>query len=277
MDEPYGWRESRWELGRGYLPPPAPRFKVVAYDSGSSRTSCATSPRWAASWTWCRPRRRRPPSSSGSPMASFSRTGPGIQKACPVPRSSPSRGLIGKAPIFGICLGNQILGLAFGGATYKLKFGHHGANHPVRDLLARTSRDHVAEPRVRRRSQIRGPRRPRGDPRQSQRRHVRGHAASGAADLLRPVPSRRPRPVLTTRTTCSIASSTCWRRVTVARSRAAVRRIRHDTLDRSPTSGCSASSAGFARAVESWGEVRKGGEAPPPSSHERRLIRCRST
>lgn len=45
-----------------------------------------------------------------------------------------TRKLIGKLPIFGICLGHQILGLALGGKTYKLKFGHHGANHPVKDL-----------------------------------------------------------------------------------------------------------------------------------------------
>jgi carbamoyl-phosphate synthase small subunit len=44
------------------------------------------------------------------------------------------RGLLGKVPVFGICLGHQILGLAAGGRTYKLPFGHHGANHPVKDI-----------------------------------------------------------------------------------------------------------------------------------------------
>jgi carbamoyl-phosphate synthase small subunit len=54
--------------------------------------------------------------------------------------------LLGKLPIFGICLGQQILGMALGGRTYKLKFGHHGANHPVKDLdtgkIAITSQNH---------------------------------------------------------------------------------------------------------------------------------------
>lgn len=56
------------------------------------------------------------------------------------------RELIGKLPIFGICLGNQMIGLALGGKTYKLKFGHHGANHPVKDLesgrISITSQNH---------------------------------------------------------------------------------------------------------------------------------------
>ena len=54
--------------------------------------------------------------------------------------------------MFGICLGHQILALALGGRTYKLKFGHRGANHPVKELRDRQGRDHLAEPRLRRRS-----------------------------------------------------------------------------------------------------------------------------
>ena len=59
-----------------------------------------------------------------------------------------------KVPLFGICLGHQILGLALGGTTYKLKFGHHGANHPVMDLGDAQGRDHLAEPRLRRRRRL---------------------------------------------------------------------------------------------------------------------------
>ena len=59
--------------------------------------------------------------------------GPG-DPAAVAPVIETTRQLIGKLPIFGICLGHQMLGLALGGKTYKLKFGHHGANHPVKDL-----------------------------------------------------------------------------------------------------------------------------------------------
>ena len=64
------------------------------------------------------------------------------------------RGLLGKAPIFGICLGHQLLSLACGAKTFKLKFGHRGANQPVLNLRHRPRRDHCAEPRFCRRRGI---------------------------------------------------------------------------------------------------------------------------
>jgi carbamoyl-phosphate synthase small subunit len=67
------------------------------------------------------------------PDGVFLSNGPGDPEAVPYLVESV-RGVIGKAPVFGICLGHQIIGLAAGGRTYKLPFGHHGANHPVRDL-----------------------------------------------------------------------------------------------------------------------------------------------
>ena len=62
---------------------------------------------------------------------------------------STIRGLLGKKPIFGICLGHQLLGLACGAKTFKLKFGHRGANQPVQNLDTGARRNHVAEPRLR--------------------------------------------------------------------------------------------------------------------------------
>ena len=121
---------------------------------------------------------------------------------------STVRGLIGKVPIFGICLGNQILGLAAGGGTYKLKFGHHGANHPVKDLATGrveiTAQNHgfAVDPDVGARGA--------GfeeSARQPQRRDLGGHAPPRAAGLLRPVPSGGLAGPARRRTTCSIASS----------------------------------------------------------------------
>ena len=130
---PHGWTEGDWVVGRGYRPPPAPRFRVVAFDSGIKSNilrqlaamGCALEVMPAATPAEAVLERK--------PDGVFLSNGPGDPEAVDY-LVRAVRGLIGKLPIFGICLGNQILGLAAGGSTYKLKFGHHGANHPVKDL-----------------------------------------------------------------------------------------------------------------------------------------------
>jgi carbamoyl-phosphate synthase small subunit len=130
---PHGWTEGTWELGRSFTQPPAPRHRVVAFDSGIKRnilrqlTAVGCTVEVVPAGT--------PPEAvlERKPDGVFLSNGPGDPE--PVDYLVRSvRALIGRVPIFGICLGHQILGLALGGATYKLKFGHHGANHPVKDL-----------------------------------------------------------------------------------------------------------------------------------------------
>ena len=130
---PHGWDEATWDRVRGYREPPAARFRVVAFDSGIKlnilrqlvSVGChvnvvpASTPAAAVL--------------EQKPDGVFLSNGPGDPEGVPY-LIEAVRGLLGKVPIFGICLGHQILGLAAGGSTYKLKFGHHGANHPVKDL-----------------------------------------------------------------------------------------------------------------------------------------------
>ena len=113
------------------VPPNAePEFHVVAYDYGIKRNILRHLVQIGARVTVV-------PSDTGSddvlalkPDGVFLSNGPGDPE--PLQRQSAQvQKLIGKVPVFGICLGHQILGLALGGKTYKLKFGHHGANHPV--------------------------------------------------------------------------------------------------------------------------------------------------
>jgi len=131
--EAYGWSEGEWTLERGYSTPPPARFKVVAYDAGI-KLNILRQLSTAGCEVVVVP--------AGTPTAGvlehkpdgvFLSNGPGDPEGVPYLIESV-RALIGRVPIFGICLGHQILGLAAGGRTYKLPFGHHGANHPVRDL-----------------------------------------------------------------------------------------------------------------------------------------------
>ena len=132
-EAPFAWQEGSWELARGYVPPPASHLRVVAYDCGVKlnilrqlrMAGCEVTVVPAATSAAEILERR--------PDGLFLSNGPGDPEGVPYLIASV-RELLGRLPIFGICLGHQILGLAGGGRTYKLPFGHHGANHPVKDL-----------------------------------------------------------------------------------------------------------------------------------------------
>jgi carbamoyl-phosphate synthase small subunit len=120
------------------------------------------------------------------PDGVFLSNGPGDPAALPYAIENVGTLVDHDIPMFGICLGHQVMGLALGGRTYKLKFGHRGANHPVK-YLDRARRDHLAEPRLRRRPRLAAVTRA-GDAPQSLRRHGRGAAPRGQAGVLGAVP-----------------------------------------------------------------------------------------
>ena len=148
--EAYEWNEGMWDLGSGYKRRAggntakrrgrggfnAPGFFVVAYDFGIKFNILRN-----LAESGCRVK-VVPASMPGEevlaldPDGIFLSNGPGDPDAVPYAKANVQK-LIGKKPIFGICLGHQILGLALGGKTFKLKFGHHGGNQPVMDLSTR--------------------------------------------------------------------------------------------------------------------------------------------
>jgi carbamoyl-phosphate synthase small subunit len=130
---PYTWSEGPWQLSRGHVAPPAPRFHVVAYDCGIKFNILRQLRAIGCDVTVVPAATTSAEVLTRKPSGVFLSNGPGDPEGVPYLIESV-RGLLGRVPIFGICLGHQILGLAAGGRTYKLPFGHHGANHPVKDL-----------------------------------------------------------------------------------------------------------------------------------------------
>ncbi|HXY55670.1 MAG TPA: glutamine-hydrolyzing carbamoyl-phosphate synthase small subunit [Nitrospirota bacterium] len=133
---PYGWDEGDWNLGKGYAQMPAARYKVVAYDYGIKRNILRLLASAGCDVTVVPATMPAEEVLSMNPDGVFLSNGPGDPE--PVTYAIENiKKLLGKKPIFGICLGQQLLGLALGGRTYKLKFGHHGGNQPIMDLTTR--------------------------------------------------------------------------------------------------------------------------------------------
>jgi len=144
--EPYAWTETEWTLGGGYGQLVAAKHHVVAYDFGVKRNIL----RMLAS-RGCRVTVVPAQTSAAEvlklqPDGVFLSNGPGDPQPCDYAIAATRELIETGVPTFGICLGHQILALASGAKTFKMKFGHHGANHPVKDLdsgrVSITSQNH---------------------------------------------------------------------------------------------------------------------------------------
>jgi carbamoyl-phosphate synthase small subunit len=132
--EPYEWDESVWKLGEGYGRRADSRFHVVAYDYGIKRNILRKLVSRSCRVTVVPAQTPADQALAMKPDGIFLSNGPGDPEPCDYAIRAIRRFLDIGIPTFGICLGHQLLGLASGAKTLKMKFGHHGANHPVQDL-----------------------------------------------------------------------------------------------------------------------------------------------
>ena len=143
---PYTFNETEWRLGAGFGRQDAPRHRVVAYDFGVKRNILRMLAGRGSALTVVPARTTAAEVRAMRPDGVFLSNGPGDPEPCDYAIAAIREIVDGGIPTFGICLGHQLLGLASGAATLKMKFGHHGANHPVKDLetgrVAITSQNH---------------------------------------------------------------------------------------------------------------------------------------
>jgi len=133
-DKPYAWSEGEWKLGAGYAAATDARFHVVAYDFGVKRNILRMLAQRGCQLTVVPAQTPAAEVLAMNPDGVFLSNGPGDPEPCDYAIAAIRALLDKKLPTFGICLGHQLMGLAAGGRTLKMKFGHHGANHPVKDL-----------------------------------------------------------------------------------------------------------------------------------------------
>ena len=133
-DQPYVWQEGEWRLGSGFTSQANPRFHVVAYDYGIKRNILRMLAERGCKVTVLPAQASAEEALKLKPDGVFLSNGPGDPEPCDYAISAIQRILQTGMPVYGICLGHQLLALASGAKTRKMKFGHHGANHPVQDL-----------------------------------------------------------------------------------------------------------------------------------------------
>jgi carbamoyl-phosphate synthase small subunit len=132
--EPYGWKENVWKLGEGYGVQAQTRHRVVAFDFGVKRNILRLLAERGCEITVLPAQSSAADALALSPDGIFLSNGPGDPEPCDYAIAAARQLIERGIPTFGICLGHQIMGLASGARTLKMKFGHHGANHPVKDL-----------------------------------------------------------------------------------------------------------------------------------------------
>ena len=135
VDKPYEWTEGKWELGKGYRKSGNAKSHVVAYDYGIKRNILRLLVERNARVTVVPAQFSAKQVLKLKPDGVFLSNGPGDPEPCGYAIEAIGEILDAtRIPVFGICLGHQLMGLASGAKTLKMKFGHHGANHPVKDL-----------------------------------------------------------------------------------------------------------------------------------------------
>jgi len=146
VDKPYDWTQTEWELGSGYGKLEQPRYHVVAFDYGVKKNILRMLAERGCKVTVVPAKTPASEVKKLNPDGVFLSNGPGDPEPCDYAIEATRELVEDGYPTFGICLGHQILALASGAKTFKMKFGHHGANHPVKDLdnqrVSITSQNH---------------------------------------------------------------------------------------------------------------------------------------
>lgn len=144
--KPYEFTEGEWALDQGFTPAPAKQFHVVAYDYGVKRNILRMLVSRGCKVTVLPAQTSAAEALAYKPDGVFLSNGPGDPAPCDYAIAAIKTIVDSGVPTFGICLGHQLLALASGAKTIKMKFGHHGANHPVQDVETKrvyiTSQNH---------------------------------------------------------------------------------------------------------------------------------------